>query len=433
VRIFLSYSSKDRALAEPIYFTLRADRHRVFFDRSDLPPGEEYDTRIRQSIEAADLFIFLVSPNSIDEGSYTLAELDIARKTWESPGGRVLPVLIRPTELERVPAYLRAVTILEPDGNVPAIVGDAVNRIALRRRRAARAYAGAGLAAALALAAGAYFILLRPTITAPGRQAGAVAPAAPAARDASGPPAREISGKDGAPALLVPAGTFVMGDGENAVRHEVSLDGFYMDKYEVTASRYAKFLEATGQTRRPEDWETLNLASRGDRPVIGVNWHEADSYCRWAGRRLPTEAEWEKAARGTDERTYPWGKQEPSTSLANFGKAQTSAYRDGLAPVGSHEAGHSPYGIDDLAGNVSEWVADWYVENLPTDVAWNPTGPASGQGKVIRGGGWYDPPQRLQSAKRFYASPENRADDIGFRCAQDVSKDSTARGDQRRS
>ncbi len=428
MRIFLSYSSKDRALAEPIYFTLRADRHKVFFDRSDLPPGEEYDTRIRQAIEAADLFIFLVSPDSISEGSYTLAELDIARKTWESPGGRVLPVLVHPTERERIPAYLRAVTILEPDGNVPAIVGDAVNRIALRRRRATRAYAGAGLAAAIALAAGAYFVFLRPPIAPPeGRQTqssptSSQAPADRPAERSSGQPAREISGKDGAAALLVPAGTFVMGDDENAVRHEVSLDSFYMDKYEVTTSRYAKFLEATGQTRRPEEWETLNLASRGDRPVIGVNWHEADAYCRWAGRRLPTEAEWEKTARGTDERTYPWGNQEPSASLANFGKPQTSAYRDGLAPVGSHEAGQSPYGINDLAGNVSEWVADWYVEDLPTDVAWNPTGPASGQGKVIRGGGWYDPPQRLRSAKRFSASPGNRADDIGFRCAQDVPK-----------
>ena len=432
MRIFLSYSSKDRALAEPIYFTLRADRHKVFFDRSDLPPGQEYDAHILQAIEAADLFIFLVSPDSISEGSYTLAELDIARKTWESPGGRVLPVLVRHTELERVPAYLRAVTILEPDGNVPAIVGDAVNRIALRRRRAARAYLSGGLAVAIALAAGAYFLFLRPAVTPPGGhevkspsaapQPLAGPPATPATKDASGQPAREISGKDGAAALLVPAGKFVMGDDEDSPRHDVSLDSFYMDRYEVTASRYAKFLEATGQTSRPEYWHELNLASRGDRPVIGVNWHEANAYCRWAGRRLPTEAEWEKAARGTDERTYPWGNQEPSANLANYGKPQTNAYQDGLAPVGRHEAGKSPYGINDLAGNVSEWVADWYVDDLPTEVAWNPTGPASGKGKVIRGGGWYDPPTRVRSAKRFYASPGNRADDTGFRCAQDLPK-----------
>jgi formylglycine-generating enzyme required for sulfatase activity len=431
MRIFLSYSSKDRALAEPIYFTLRADRHKVFFDRSDLSPGQEYDAHIREAIEAADLFLFLVSPDSISEGSYTLAELDIARKTWESPGGRVLPVLVRHTELERVPAYLRAVTILEPDGNIPAIVGDAVNRIALRRRRTARAYASGGLAAAIALAVGAYFVLLRPAIAPPERQAGKTAPAAtqslggspatPTARDA-GQPAREIPGKDGAVALLVPAGAFVMGDDENSPRREVSLESFYMDADEVTTSRYAKFLEATGQTSRPEYWSKLTLSSRGDRPVIGVSWHEANAYCRWAGKRLPTEAEWEKAARGTDERTYPWGNQEPSASLANFGKSQTNAYRDGLAPVGSRGAGKSPYGINDLAGNVSEWVADWYVEDLPTDVAWNPTGPASGKGKVIRGGGWDDPPDRLRSAKRFYASPGNRADDIGFRCATDLPK-----------
>jgi sulfatase modifying factor 1 len=432
MRIFLSYSSKDRALAEPIYYALRADRHKVFFDRSDLPPGQEYDAHIRQAIEAADLFIFLVSPDSISEGSYTLAELDIAQKTWGSPGGRVLPVLVRPTELARVPAYLRAVTILEPDGNVPALVGDAVHRIALRRRRAVKAYASAGLGVTVALAAGAYLLLLRPAIAPPERQAGQAAPAAtpspagpratPTAKDASGQPLLAIEGKDGAAARLVPAGTFVMGDDENAPRHEVSLDGFYMDVDEVTASRYAKFLAATGQTSRPEGWGGLDLSSRGDRPVIGVSWQEANAYCRWAGKRLPTEAEWEKAARGTDERAYPWGNAAPSPTLANFGKRQTNAYRDGLAPVGSHVAGKSPYEINDLAGNVSEWVADWYVEDLPTDVAWNPTGPASGKGKVIRGGGWYDPPDRLRSAKRFYASPGNRADDLGFRCAQDVPK-----------
>jgi len=418
MRIFLSYSSKDRALAEPIYFTLRADRHKVFFDRSDLPPGQEYDARIRQAIEAADLFIFLVSPDSIGEGSYTLAELDIARRTRESPGGRVLPVIVRHTELERVPAYLRAVTILEPDGNVPAAVGDAVNRISLRRRRAARAYLAGGLAVAIALAAGAYFVLLRPARTLTQGQETKTPPA----KDASGQPARQITAKDGAPLLLVPAGKFVMGDDENSPRREVSLDGFYLDRDEVTASRYAKFLEATEQASRPEYWHELDLASRGDRPVIGVSWHEANAYCRWAGKRLPTEAEWEKAARGTDERTYPWGNREPSTDLATFGKPQRNAYQDGLAPVGSHEAGKSPYGINDLAGNVSEWVADWYAEDLPTDVAWNPTGPASGTGKVIRGGGWDDPPNRVQSAKRFYASPGNRADDIGFRCAQDLPK-----------
>jgi formylglycine-generating enzyme required for sulfatase activity len=284
----------------------------------------------------------------------------------------------------------------------------------------------------MALAAGAYFVFLRPASSPPAGQEARTSPAAPqplagisvapTTKAASGQPAREINGKDGAAALLVPAGTFAMGDDENSPRHDVSLDSYYMDTNEVTTSRYAKFLEATGQTSRPEYWRELNLASRGDRPVIGVNWHEANAYCRWAGKRLPTEAEWEKAARGTDGRTYPWGNQEPSTRLANFGKPQTNAYRDGLAPVGSHEAGRSPYGINDLAGNVSEWVADWYVEDLPADVAWNPTGPASGKGKVIRGGGWDDPPTRVLSAKRFYASPGNRADDIGFRCAQDLPK-----------
>ena len=135
MRVFLSYAAQDRNLAEAVSLALRAQGHTLFFDRTDLPPGEEYDVRIRRGIEKSQLFVFLLSPDSVDAGSYTLTELGIAQRVWQHPAGKVLPVVIRPVPLDRIPPYLKSVTLFEPEGNLPATVADAVHRIALARQR----------------------------------------------------------------------------------------------------------------------------------------------------------------------------------------------------------------------------------------------------------------------------------------------------------
>jgi formylglycine-generating enzyme required for sulfatase activity len=227
-------------------------------------------------------------------------------------------------------------------------------------------------------------------------------------------------GTDGAPAAMIPAGAFVMGDDEQWPRHDVYVDAFYMDRYEVTTARYAKFFKDTGSVNPPDAWEEVDPNRGGELPVIGVNWHDAEAYCKWAGRRLPSEAEWEKSARGTDGRLYPWGDSSPLPDQANFQNASPKAYDGGLTAVSKHVAGTSPFGIQDLAGNAAEWVSDWYSEGFDGSNLLNPKGPASGEGKVIRGGGRFDPPERIMSTRRYFAMPENRAEDIGFRCASDL-------------
>ena len=281
MRVFLSYSSSDRALVEPIYLALRAQGHTVFFDRAGLPAGEEYNLRIRRAIEKSHLVLFLVSPDSLDARSYTLTELAIAQKIWDHPAGRVLPVILQPVSLERIPPYLKSVTLFEPEGDLTASVADQVYRIAQTRRRAKFKKAAAMLVVASIVCAGAYsYWKFRG-------------------------PAVEIIGQDGAAALIVPAGNFVMGDDVESPVREIYLDSFYIDKYEVTISHYAKFLQATGGASPPEGWPQLHLESAGALAIVGVDWHDAEAYCRWAGKRLPTESEWEKAARGEDGREYP--------------------------------------------------------------------------------------------------------------------------------
>ena len=237
------------------------------------------------------------------------------------------------------------------------------------------------------------------------------------------PAGREVLGRDGTPMVLVPAGVFTMGgDNIDNPRHPVHLDAFFMDKYEVTTARYARFLKEAGRNP-PYLWNQVSPARDAERPVIGVTWDDAEAYCRWAGKRLPTEAEWEKASRGPDGRPYPWGNAAPTSRHANFNKCCEWQGYGMLTPVGSLEAGRSPYGIHDLAGNVAEWVADWYDKTYyKFELDRNPKGPAEGEEKVVRGGSWNDHGALQGSALRSRSYPFAWSTDRGFRCAKDAEK-----------
>jgi sulfatase modifying factor 1 len=237
----------------------------------------------------------------------------------------------------------------------------------------------------------------------------------------SHPPAA-ITGKDGAPMVLVPAGEFTMGsdegDDDEQPVHRVGLDSFYLDTFEVTNGRFAKFVAAI-QSEPPwgfADQETPVV--HAEQPVRWVNWMDALGYCLWAGKRLPTEAEWEKAARGTDGRVYPWGNDPPTAAHAVFGLTEGA---ETVSPIGHRDPGRSPYGVHDLAGNLYEWVTDWYddafyTQNAPS----NPRGPVEGTTKVQRGGSYINSPYRLRAAFRTKGDPTEHDPHVGFRCAQDA-------------
>jgi len=226
------------------------------------------------------------------------------------------------------------------------------------------------------------------------------------------------------PMAEIPAGEFAMGlDGMQALederpKHQVWLPAFFIDIHEVTTAQYASFLAATNHLA-PWQWNMVDLSQHSDRPVIGVDWSDADAYCRWKGKRLPTEAEWEKSARGTDGRLYPWGNRAPNKDLANFASGARFNYGQVLMPVQSYEHGKSPYGLLQMAGNVWEWVQDWYATNYyEVSSEHNPQGPEQGQFKVLRGGSWSDLPKYLLTYGRFKLPPDTRNSYTGFRCAK---------------
>jgi iron(II)-dependent oxidoreductase len=185
----------------------------------------------------------------------------------------------------------------------------------------------------------------------------------------------------------------------------------------VTNVEYKRFVDATGY-RVPDHWQNGQIPrGKENHPVVYVSWDEAAAYAQWAGKRLPAEAEWEKAARGTDGRKYPWGNQFDAARC----NTSESKVRD-TTPVGEYSPqGDSPYGVSDMAGNVSEWAADWYDENYyaqsPTR---NPQGPPSGQYKVLRGGAWYSDKDFARVSFRDNVLPTFREGYVGFRCVKSV-------------
>lgn len=299
-------------------------------------------------------------------------------------------------------------------------------------------------------------------------------------------PSNEVAGRDGAPMVLVPAGEFWMGTSTDEVarlvneclldgakeasckewfqsetpRHRVALNAFYLDKYEVSNQFFEKFVEATGYKtsaeregksysyldgkglkiinlanwKQPEAELSVFLSNRLNHPIVSVSWEDAQAYCRWAGKRLPNEAEFEYATRGGTETRYWWGNGNPlSRRVANIAdesirgetKLIMQGYNDNYyrtAPIGAYEA--NPFGLYDMIGNTAEWVDDWYGKYDVSPIS-NPKGPSSGQGKIYRGGSWLDRPNFVRSAFRGALGPlplSLRFPFVGFRCAQNADK-----------
>lgn len=276
-----------------------------------------------------------------------------------------------------------------------------------------------------------------PSVTPP-----AINPTAEAVNNADAGQER-ASSTDGMPAAYIPDGSFRMGALDPDIQrdeqpaHSVSMKGFWMDKLEVTNAMFALCVQA-GACEPPQTFKSqaresyFNNPEFNDYPVVYVTWFQADSYCKWAGRRLPTEAEWEYAARGSDFRTYPWGDERPDSSRGNFNYFVGDTTR-----VGNYPAGASPFGILDMAGNVAEWLSDYYDGDYYAQGAnVNPTGPGVRSqyfNRVVRGGTFQDVFKDVRLANRASVRGSNpQASDIfstdylgefspkiGFRCASD--------------
>lgn len=267
--------------------------------------------------------------------------------------------------------------------------------------------------------------------------------------------------KDGAVMVYVPAGEFRMGSdtdqantawdlckayigdlgagacrlaafGDERPAHVVTLDGFWIDRTEVTNGQYRQCVQARECAPPVESGSFTRDSYYGDSlyetyPVIWVRWDQAADYCAWAGRRLPTEAEWEYAARGPEGLLFPWGDSFDGTVL-NYCDVGCDGVNDetvddgypDTAPVGVFPAGASWCGALDMAGNVREWVADWYGR-YPSEQQVNPTGPASGDARIPRGGSWYDMPDDVRSANRGGNSSDYSRHKVGFRCASSIA------------
>jgi formylglycine-generating enzyme required for sulfatase activity len=269
---------------------------------------------------------------------------------------------------------------------------------------------------------------------------------------------KQISPKDGMWMVFVPHGNFRMGSDNDTdyekPMHTVWLDSFWIDRTEVTNVQFEKFVDESNYQTDAEQagWSYVydmastrwvkesgvnwrhprgpasNLDGLENHPVTYMSWNDALAYCSWAGRRLPSEAEWEKTARGTDGRIYPWGNQAPGGNLLNFAdKSITVSWADKniddgysfTSPVGNYPQGASPYGALDMAGNVWEWVNDWYDPNYyQQQVAWsNPAGPSARSGRVLRGGSWDDSAIVVRSSHRLGYYPMDWYAFYGFRCA----------------
>lgn len=472
--VFICYAREDSEFVFKLAANLKARGVPIWLDQLNIPPKGDWDRAIDQAIASCADFLIVLSPTAVDSKEVR-GELRVALDEDKL----ILPVLYRPCQiprqlrriqyvdftscgpdntiaLERVARALGAVGNSdreEPESRVeqsgqPAERTDPPDSLKARRAEEGKIRQPDSKAGQQALQSpkpprtltglrmlvlivvlGLLLVIARgllsnkgappPTQTVEKPQQTQISPSVPTA-----PSPQKQEDRAGKPDMVtIPAGEFWMGCNEKVDQQcnedegsgkQVYLDAYAIDTNEVTVTEYRRCVETgTCSTTGLTQYASCNWDKRGhtDHPINCVDWQQAQMYCRWAGKRLPTEAEWERAARGTDGRKYPWDK-EWDANKANVGGRGTVA-------VGSYPAGKSPDGLSDMAGNVGEWVQDWYAADYyDQGPARNPEGPANGRYKIVRGGSWVVNPRDVRVSLRFRYDPGSRNTYFGFRCAK---------------
>ncbi len=459
-KLFLSYSRKDLDFVEKLAEDFQQAGYDVWYDLTDLEGGDRWASAIQAAIDGCDAYVLVISPNSVAS--------EWVEKEFIYANGQKKKIVPLSLERANLPLWLVNIHYIDIRGghykkNFPNILAAIetsekslpVPELAKGLSTLSPAWIG-GIAAGIVLLLAVIFSL--PALLGGSERTPAITATTPAALPTLTPaPVTEtavpsptstveivtevaatptlssaITDSKGTEMLLVPAGTFKMSCNEGVAcvlpAHVVNLDAFYIDKYEVTNAQYLE-CELEQQCAPPKNPRFYDDKNYRNHPVVFVDWNMAVAYCAWRGARLPTEAEWEKAARGRESFSYPWGNKFDGALLnfcdincENAGADRNSSDGYGnTAPVGSFAGGVSPYGVYDMAGNVAEWIADWYDENYyAISPSANPLGPESGLYRVLRGGSFLGNRDAVLAYKREFLNPLTAYNYIGFRCVRDA-------------
>lgn len=434
--IFISYSHKDTDYAHGLAKNLQSTGFEIWIDER-LDYGSQWPQEIQKQLDACDAFIIIMTPRAF-ASEWVQSELQRAKRKLKP----IFPLLLEGDEPwlsvestqfydvrgEKLPdekfysAIRRVVSVSQSDTTLHYIKDKVQPATSVKPK------ISTGIIVALI---GALVIVVMACVTIIGGpliQKWQNFPSVPDSSEtviaseesvlpflpSTGIPS-VVSDSSDASMVLIPEGEFTMGsdngDSDEKPVHTVYLNDFYIDRYEVTNALY-KVCVTAGACDEPQNTGNYDNSQYADHPVVYVDWNMAKTYCEWRGAQLPTEAQWEKAARGTDGRTYPWGEG------IGCNKANYLGCVSDTKPFGSYENGKNSYGIYDMAGNVWEWVADWYSdrydENSPDE---NPLGPDSGQYRVLRGGAWNQDAYLLRTSARLGSEPLDVYLSFGFRCA----------------
>ena len=462
-QVFISYSRRDIRFVEKLAKDVEGKGYDVWFDLTDLEGGDRWAQGIQDGIKESEYFVIVVSTNSI-KSEWVEKEFLYA----SNQGLKIIPILFDDCEADipiwllniqyidmRVKRYyqknlMKIIAAFDDEDPPPQLTKESKVDMASLLKKPATLWAGGGVILALGLLI--IFSLKPNTLTPePTKEASATATATeviPTATETqkplpteTEPPAQptftpepnitptatpllpEITDKSGAEMVLIPAADFFWMGSDNAEAdarpaHPMKADNFYIDKFEITNAQYLACVNTAACVKPQKTTYFFDAQKRyADHPVVYIRWQDAFDFCEWRGARLPTEAEWEKAARGTDQRIYPWGSRWNSKYANATGAGDEYL---GTAPVTAFDDRLSPYGLYNMAGNVWEWVDGWY------DVY--PGGDAKASSyfgelrRVARGGSWTDSKNNLLTYKRYDLNPNTNNGQIGFRCAADVSE-----------